>query len=311
MCVADCRKAFSDKLLELAAQNPAIYAITSDARGSSTVASFAKKFPERFVEAGIAEQNEIGVAAGLAIMGKIPFVCAPAAFLSARAAEQIKLDVSYSEKNVKIVGVSAGLAYGTAGMSHYSINDFAVMRSFFGLNVLAPSDAYQSACLTALIANSPAAAYMRMGRSPVPNVYKGDETFEIGKAYKLREGDDITLIACGRMVYHAVKAAEHLEQAGIHARVLDMFTIKPLDEDAIITAARGTAGIITIEEHVQTGGLGEAVGAVLCCKAPSPMRILSLPDEHLICGSDQEILNHYGLNVEGIICAANKIIRNS
>lgn len=311
MSVADCRKAFSDKLLEIAAQNPAIYAITSDARGSSTVASFAKKLPERFVEAGIAEQNEIGVAAGLAIMGKIPFVCAPAAFLSARAAEQIKLDVSYSEKPVKVVGVSAGLAYGTAGMSHYSINDFAVMRSFFGLDVFAPSDAYQSACLTELIAASPTAAYMRIGRSPVPNVYKGDESFEIGKAYKLRAGDDITLIACGRMVYPAIKAAERLEQAGIHTRVLDMFTIKPLDEEAIIAAARETNGIITIEEHVQTGGLGEAVGAVLCCKAPAPMRILALPDEHLICGSDQEILDHYGLNVEGIICAANKFIQGN
>lgn len=152
---------------------------------------------------------------------------------------------------------------------------------------------------------------MRIGRSPVPNVYKGDESFEIGKAYKLRAGDDITLIACGRMVYPAIKAAERLEQAGIHTRVLDMFTIKPLDEEAIIAAARETKGIITIEEHVQTGGLGEAVGAVLCCKAPAPMRILALPDEHLICGSDQEILDHYGLNVEGIICAANKFIQGN
>ncbi len=303
-----CRKAFSDTLLQLAAENPAIYAVTSDARGSTTVASFAQKYPQRFVEIGIAEQNEVGVAAGLALMGKIPFVCAPGAFLSARAVEQVKVDVSYSEMNVKLIGVSAGLAYGTSGMSHYAINDFGVMRTFFGMQIFAPADGYQTACLTKLMASENGPAYMRMGRSAVPDVYAGNETFRIGKAYTLKEGNDITIIACGKMVYHAMQAAKELEGLGIHARVLDMFTVKPLDEAAVIKAARETKGIVTLEEHVHFGGLGEAVAAVVCRNHPVAMRMLALPDEHIISGSDNEILNYYGINGDGAVKAAREIL---
>ena len=303
-----CRKEFSAALMELAERNPDIYVLTSDARGSAAVAPFAEKFPERFVEAGIAEQNEVGMAAGLALMGKVPFVCAPGAFLSARAVEQVKVDVSYSEKNVKLVGVSAGLAYGASGMTHYAINDFAVFRTMFHMDVLAPADGYQTRELTKAIAKSGRAAYMRMGRNAVPDVYAGEERFEIGKAYKLREGKDLTIIACGKMLHAAVCAADRLEEEGIHARVLDLFTVEPLDREAVVRAAEETKGIITIEEHVRAGGLGEAVVSAVAEKRPAKVKIMALPVEHLVTGSEDEILDYYHLNTEGILAKAREIL---
>ncbi len=308
MSATDLRFAFSEELVRLAAKNERIWAVTSDARGSSTLSAFAGAYPERFVECGIAEQNEVGVAAGLAISGCVPFVGAPAAFLSARAVEQVKIDLAYSGACVNLVGVSGGMAYGVAGMTHFSVNDTAVFRSFDGIQVYIPCDAYQVRQITRIMAQGSSPAYMRLGRSPFPDVYTGTEDIRPGAAAELAHGSDLTIIANGRMVRPALDAARALAERGIRARVLDMFCVKPFDTDAVVRAARETGRIVTAEEGVRAGGIGEAAAAAVAEACPVPMRILALPDEHLVCGSEDEINAAYGLTAEGIVRAALSLI---
>lgn len=295
-----CRKAFTEELLLLARQNRNILALTSDSKGSVTLNDFAVELPDQLIETGIAEQNELGVAGGLAACGKIPFVCAPAPFLSARGYEQLKIDVAYNNRNVKVIGVSGGISYGTLGASHHSLQDIAALRPIPGLTILVPSDGPQTKVLTRRIATSPGPVFMRMGRGAVPDLYAADEDFTIGKAKTIAEGRDLTMIAMGEMVWVCREASALLKQRGISARVLDMFTVKPLDEQAVIAAARETGRIVTAEEHSVLGGLGGAVCEAASRYYPVPVLRIGAPDSHIVAGESPELFAHYGWTPEGV-----------
>lgn len=302
-----CRKAFTEELLKLARSDARIFALASDSRGSVTLGDFAKELPEQFVECGIAEQNAVGMAAGLSLGGIIPFVCGPASFYATRAAEQVKVDVAYSRRNVKIIGVSGGVSYGALGGTHHAVQDIAYMRAVPGLQVLLPADANQTAAMTRALAASPVPAYVRMGRGDVPDVYGKGAPFEIGRANLLRDGSDCAIIACGEMVFPALGAAALLGAEGISAKVFDMHTIKPLDEAVVLSAAE-TGLVLTVEEHSVKGGLGGAVAELLSQRRPTKMRILGLPDETLYSGTAQEVFAHYGLTPAGIAGALREAL---
>ena len=295
-----CRTAITETLVEEGKKNKDLFVVTSDARGSVTLGKFADELPEQFVEVGIAEQNAVGIGAGLALAGKNVFVCGPACFYSARALEQAKVDVAYSRTNVKIIGVSGGVSYGALGATHHSLHDIAVMRTFPGMNVYLPSDRFQSAWLTRHLSATEESAYVRVGRNAVPDVYSESDTFEKGKAKILKTGKDIAIIATGETVYHALKAAEKLEEEGIYATVIDMFTLKPIDTDTIIEAAINTRCILSVEEHSIFGGLGAAITEITSIHHPTRVNILGIPDEDAVHGKPLEIFAHYELDTQGI-----------
>lgn len=295
------RQVICDTLLELARTDRDIMVLASDSRGSAAMAPFAQAFPEQFVEVGIAEQNIVGIAAGLAHSGKKPFVASPACFLSMRSIEQIKVDVAYSATNVKLVGISGGISYGALGMSHHSVQDIAVARAIPGLAVLLPADRHETKRMTEALAAYDGGAYVRIGRNPVEDAYESDDyPFEIGKAVTMREGRDLTIIAAGETVRVALDAHAALLEAGVSSRVLNMHTIKPLDEAAILRAAQQTGRIITVEEHSIHGGLGAAVAETVVQHHPVPMRILGIPDEPAIAGKTAEVFAHYGMTAARI-----------
>ena len=303
-----CRKAFTSKLEEMAVCSDSLFLICTDSRGSVTAGSFAKKFPHRFIEVGIAEQNAVGIAAGLASTGKNVFVAGPACFLSARSYEQIKIDVAYNQQNVKIVGVSAGISYGPLGGTHTTLHDFAGIRAIADIELFVPSDAQQTAFITEYLCKSERPAYMRTGRGDVNAVYKVCESFDIHKAKHVMEGSDVTIIACGEMVHPSKMAAEMLSKDGINARMLDMFCLKPSDEEAIIKAANETRAILTVEEHSISGGLGELVCSVTANYCPVPVKIMALPDCEIKVGSSAELFVHYGFTPENIALQTKKLI---
>jgi transketolase len=294
------RQIICDTLVEFGKNDQDIMVLTSDSRGSASMGNFAKELPEQLIEVGIAEQNLVGIAAGLAASGKKPFVASPACFLSMRSIEQIKVDVAYSKTNVKLIGISGGLSYGALGMSHHSLQDIAIMRAIPGIDIILPADRFETKlAIKALLINK-GAAYVRIGRNAVADIYESENyDFQIGKAVTLSEGNDLTIIATGEMVKVAVDTATELKTIGIACRVLNMHTIKPLDEEAIIKAAKETGKIITIEEHSIFGGLGSAVAEVVVQNHPVTVKILGIPDEPAVPGKSQEVLEHYGL------CAAN------
>ena len=304
-----CRKMFTDTLVELARQDKDIIAVTTDARGSVTLGDFAQQLPEQFVECGIAEQNAVGISAGLAHSGKKVFCCGPACFYVARSLEQVKVDLAYSQNPVTILGVSGGVAYGSLGATHHSLHDIAALRTFPGMTICLPSDARVTRRLVKMLVDFDQPCYVRVGRAAVPEVYADDNfTFEIGKAITLTEGNDLTIVATGETVYHAWQAALALRQQGIAARVLDMSWIKPFDSEAIVKAARETGRIITVEEHSQFGGLGALVCETIS-EHPVPVRIIGIPDENVVHGSNAEIFHHYGMDAEGIARAAVDFIK--
>lgn len=296
-----CRKAFTGTLLELARRYPRIVALATDSRGSVTLGDFAKELPEQFVEVGIAEQDAVGIAAGMALGGKNAFVCGPASFLSARSLEQVKVDVAYAHTNVKVIGVSGGVSYGALGATHHSLHDIAVMRAFEGLTVVLPCDARQTVQLTRVLAQTEGPVYVRMGRAAVPDVYEQDDPpFVIGQANELLPGGDVTIIATGEAVSHALGAGRLLRQKGVQARVLDMHTLKPLDREAVIRAARETGHIVTVEEHSVCGGLGAAVAQTVVEECPVPMRIVGIPDAPLVAGTSAEVFRTVGISADHI-----------
>jgi transketolase len=308
--IIPCRTSFTNTLLELAKQDKDIIAVTTDARGSVTLTPFAEQLPAQFVEVGIAEQNAVGIGAGLASAGKKVFVCGPACFYVARSLEQVKVDVAYSGNPVKIVGVSGGVSYGALGSTHHSLHDVAVLRTFPGMEVFLPCDVRQTARLTRLLVDRPIPGYVRVGRNAVPDVYETDDfPFEIGKANTLLEGDDLTIIATGETVYHALESGRILRNQGVSARVIDMHTLKPADEEVILSAARETGRIITVEEHSIYGGLGAIVAEITTQHHPVPMRILGIPDENAIHGKPLEIFAHYGLDAAGIVKTALEFLK--
>ncbi|MFC9710276.1 transketolase family protein [Paenibacillus sp. NPDC056933] len=303
------RQVICDTLMELAQDDQDIMVLASDSRGSAAMAPFANTFPEQFVEVGIAEQNIVGMSAGLAHSGKKPFVTSPACFLSMRSIEQIKVDVAYSRTNVKLIGISGGVSYGALGMSHHSVQDIAVARAIPGLTIVLPADRHETKKMTEALVKYDGGVYVRIGRNPVEDVYESDDyPFEIGKAVIVQEGSDITIIAAGETVRVALDAAEALAKNGVSARVINMHTIKPLDEEAIIAAARETGRIITVEEHSIYGGLGAAVAEVVVQHHPVPMKVLGIPDEPAIAGKTAEVFRHYGLTGDNIKQVALELI---
>jgi transketolase len=305
-----CRKSLAETLLELGRNDKEIIVLASDSKGSAALDDFARELPEQFVECGIAEQDEVGIAAGLATCGKKVFVCAPASFLAARSLEQVKLDVAYSHTNVKIIGISGGVSYGALGMSHHSLQDVAVMRAIPGITIILPADEFQTREMTKALVEYQGPVYVRIGRGAVDSVYsENNAPFKIGKANILTEGTDIAIIASGEMVSKACQAAELLKADSISARVIDMHTLKPLDEEAVLNAARECGAILTVEEHSVYGGLGEAVAHLLVENACVPMKVLGFPDESLITGDSKEMFEYYGLSGNGIAETARKLVK--
>lgn len=304
----DCRKAFAEALEELAAADPRVVVVTNDSIGSSNITGFRKRFPERFVNVGIAEQNLVGVSAGLANGGKIPFVCGASCFLTGRSLEQVKVDLAYGRANVKLCGMSSGLAYGALGPTHHSIEDLAWTRVIPDLTVIVPADPEETRQALHAVAQTDGPVFLRVSRMPVPAVHPPGYRFRAGRAAGLRDGGDVTLIANGTMVARAMAAADLLEADGIQARVLNFSTVKPLDQDAIAAAAAETGAIVTVEEHSIHGGLGSAVAEVVVSTKPVPMRILGVPGVFAPTGSTSWLLEHFGLTAQGIQHAARELV---
>lgn len=302
----DCREAYVAALEALAQDDARIVAVVNDSVGSSKLGGFRKKFPERLINVGIAEQNMIGVGAGLANGGKIPFVSGAACFLTGRALEQIKADVAYSQANVKLCGISSGIAYGELGPTHHSIEDLAWLRPMANLTVIVPSDPWETGEAIKAAAALDGPVFVRISRMPVPALTHTAESFQIGKAETLREGGDVAIIANGTMVCRALAAARALATEGVQAKVINMATLTPLDEAAILDAAK-TGAVITVEEHSVKGGLGGAVAEVLATNAPCPMRILGFPG-FLPTGSAEWLMERHGLTADGIADAARGLL---
>jgi len=292
---------FAATLLDLARTNRNIVAVTSDSRGSGKLGPFGQALPGQLVEVGIAEQDLVGIAAGLAAAGKKPFAVSPACFLTARSLEQIKNDICYSDVSATLVGISAGVSYGALGSTHHSLHDLAALRAIHNLTILVPADNFESreAILAAAQAAHP--VYVRFGKAPMYHLHPETATFEPGRAITLREGTDLAFIAAGETVVHAQLAAGHLAQSGLASRVLSMHTVKPLDVPAVLRAGRECKAVITVEEHSVHGGLGEACAAILLQNGVSvPFHIAGIPDEDTATGSQADIFRHYGLSMEGL-----------
>jgi transketolase len=302
----DCRKAFAETLIELARADERIVAVCNDSVGSSNLVGFREEFPDRLINVGIAEQDLVGVGAGLANGGLIPFVSAAAPFLTGRALEQIKADVAYSNTHVILCGQSPGMAYGELGPTHHSIEDLSWTRAIDNLDVLVPADPAQTRAAVRWAVENPGPLYLRVPRFKVPEVTPEGTPLERGRSVLVRDGDDVTIIAVGTLVSRALEAAEKLSADGISARVVNMPFVDPLDEAAVLEAARDTRGIVTAEEAIVTGGLGAAVASLVAQHQPVPMRILGVSG-FAPTGSASYLLDHFGLNAGGIAAAAHEL----
>ncbi|MFF0224239.1 transketolase family protein [Streptomyces sp. NPDC004629] len=303
----DCRADFADELITLARTDDRIVAVCNDSVGSSNLVAFREEFPDRLINVGIAEQDLVGVSAGLANAGYIPFVSAAAPFLTGRALEQIKADVAYSDRHVVLCGQSPGMAYGELGPTHHSIEDLSWMRAVPGLQIVVPADPAQTRSAVRWAAASGLPSYLRIPRFKVPAVTPPDAPFEHGRALRLAEGTDVTLIAIGTMVSRALQAADRLKEQGISARVVNMTFVEPLDVQEVLAAAEDTGAIVTAEEGLVSGGLGAAVARVVAESRPVPVRMLGVPT-FAPTGSTSFLLDHFGLNAAGIVGAAREVL---
>jgi transketolase len=306
----DCRAAFAETLISLAEADGRVVAVCNDSVGSSNLKEFKKRFPNRLVNVGIAEQNLVGVGAGLANAGLIPFVCSASCFLTARALEQIKVDVGYSRANVKLCGMTSGMGYGELGATHHSIEDIAWTRAIANLTVVVPADPMETAQAVRAAASYDGPVFLRLSRTGVPQVHSSDYRFEIGRAVQLREGADVTIVANGTMVCRALEAASLLAADGISAAVLNVGTACPLDAGAIAKAA-AAGPIVTVEEHTVTGGLGSAVAEIVVATHPTRMRLLGVPGVFAPTGSPDFLFEHFGLTPEGIRNTARVLVKES
>ena len=303
------RKVICDVLMEHAAEDQDIVVLCSDSRGSASLAPFFNAYPKQSVEVGIAEQDLIGIAAGMAKCGKKPYAASPASFVSTRSYEQAKVDCAYSDTNVKLIGISGGVSYGALGMSHHSAQDIAAMSAIPNMRVYLPSDQHQTRKLMEALLQDEKCAYIRVGRNPVEDVYTADSCpFEMDKATVVREGTDVALIGTGEMVLYCKEAAEILEKEGISAAVLDMYCVKPLDEEAVIRAARNAKVVISVEEHAPYGGLGSRVAQVVSEHCPKKCLTIALPDAPVITGTSKEVFEYYGMTGEGIAKRAREAL---
>lgn len=302
---------FSETLQALAENDRDLLVVTSDSRGSGKLVPFGEKYPDQIVEVGIAEQNLVGVAAGLASMGKKAFAVSPACFLTARSLEHIKNDVAYSDNPVKLIGISAGVSYGALGSTHHSLHDFAVLRAIHNITVVAPCDNFETTESIKQAAELTSPVYIRFGKKGMPTLNRNiDPEFKIGKGRTIRAGDDLTFIGTGEAVLPCEEAAEILEEKyGIRCRVISMHTVKPLDEELILAAAANGSPVITAEEHSVHGGLGEAVASLLFQEGyRNPFKIVGLPDEYTVTGSQVEIFAHYGISGDGLTNTALQLL---
>ncbi len=300
---------FADTLLELAKVDRNILAVMSDSRGSGKLGPFGQALPKQIVEVGIAEQNLVGMAAGLAAAGKKPFAVSPACFLTARALEQIKNDVCYSDVPVAVVGISAGVSYGALGSTHHSLHDFAALRAIHNVVVVAPADNLETREAIRAAAGAAHPVYLRFGKAAVYDLHPPGTKFEFGRAIILREGRDAALVGTGETVIHCLLAAAELAEEGIECRVVSMPTVKPLDIQAVLSAGRECGAIVTAEEHSVHGGLGEACTAALMQAGVAvPFRIAGLPDEDTVTGSQADIFRHYGLSMEGLARRVRRLL---
>lgn len=302
--------AFAETLLTLARADRNVLAVTSDSRGSGKLGPFGQALPEQIVEIGIAEQNLVGVAAGLASSGKTVFAVSPACFLTARSLEQIKNDVAYSDNPVKLVGISAGVSYGALGSTHHSLHDFAVLRAINNLEIIAPADNWETVEAVRAAAARSHPVYLRFGKAPLYHLPHGEETFAVGRARVLRAGTDVAFVATGETVAPALLAAAELAAtSGIEARVVSMPTVKPLDHEAVLAAAADCGAVVTVEEHLVNGGLGEACAAVLLeAGVHCVFKIVGIPDEYTVTGGQADIFRHYGFTMEGLADVARSVL---
>ena len=305
----DCRDGFARALEALAGEDLRIVALCNDSLSSSKLEGYRERYPGRLFNVGIAEQNLVGIAAGLANGGKIPFACSAACFLTARALEQIKVDVAYSQANVKLCGMSAGLAYGALGPTHHAIEDLAWLRAIANLTIIVPADHVETEQAVREAARFQGPVFLRLSRMPVPAVHEAGYRFQIGRAVCLREGRDVTLIANGIMVSRALAAAELLAGQGVAARVLNLATLQPLDREAIVQAAAETGAIVTAEEHTIHGGLGSAVAEVVASTRPVPMRLLGVPGTFAPVGPVEWLLERFGLTADAMAAAALELLQ--
>ncbi|NLM20053.1 MAG: transketolase family protein [Clostridiaceae bacterium] len=304
------REVFSNKILEEAKKDSSIFVVCTDSRGSAMIGDFAEKLPKQFVEVGIAEQNAVSLASGLAHVGKKVYVVGPASFYSTRASEQIKVDVAYSNNNVKIIGISGGISYGNLGATHHSLQDIAFMRSVPNLDVIIPSDANQMRSIVDDLLRNEKPTYVRVGRGAVSTIYNQNETFEIGKSRVLRRGSDIAIFVCGQLLERALGVADLLKNKGYDATVIDVFTIKPIDKNTILQYSKMCGVGMTIEEHSIYGGLGGAIAEILIQENPIPLYIAGLPDRELPNGTDVEVFNAVGLTIQELTNKAITMIKH-
>ncbi|MDR1984839.1 MAG: transketolase family protein [Prevotellaceae bacterium] len=304
----ETRAGFGVGLLEAGRNNPNIVALTADLSGSVKTDAFAAEFPERFINTGIAEANMINIAAGLALSGKIPFAGSFAVFATGRVYDQIRQSVAYSKTNVKICGSHAGLTLGEDGATHQILEDFALMKTLPNMVVLSPCDYNQTKAATIAAANYTGPVYIRYGRPSVPNFTPENENFEIGKAQKLVEGNDVSIFATGHLVWEALLACDELKKQGISAEVINIHTIKPLDVKAILESASKTGAVVSAEEHFRNGGLGESIANVLVTNTKTPMEIIAVDDKFGQSGKPMELLEEYHLTNPYIVEAAKKAI---
>ncbi len=304
----DCRDAYARTLEDLAAKDSRVSVVINDSLSSAKMKDFRDKYPERFVNVGIAEQNMVGVGNGLANGGMVPYLCGASCFLTARSMEQMKVDLAYSKANVRICGMSSGMAYGQLGPTHHSIEDLAWTRILPNMTVIVPADPLETEMVMRYSLEHVGPMFLRISRIPVRKVHDDNYKFVLGKAVTLREGSDVTIIANGVVVSRALDAAEILAARGIQARVLNMGTLKPLDHETIVKAARETRGIVTAEEALVAGGLGGAVAEVLALKHPAPMRMVGLPDTFAPTGTAEFLLDHFGISADGIAKAALDLV---
>lgn len=293
---------FSQTLFNLAEKDKNVIVVTSDSRGSGKLVSFGEKFPDQIIEVGIAEQNLVGIAAGLASTGKKVFAVSPACFLTARALEQIKNDVCYSDIPVKLIGISAGVSYGALGSTHHSLFDVAVLRAINNITILSPADNLETEQAIKFAYHIDKPVYIRLGKKPMAHLHSADSKYIAGKASRLCRGTDILFVATGETVFHALEAAEQLKKMDITSTVLSLHTIKPLDEETILKETKECKVVVTVEEHSINGGLGEATASLLLQnRVYVPFKIIGIPDEYTVTGSQNEVFQHYGISEHGLV----------
>lgn len=305
----ELRAGFGEGLVEAAKQNPNVVGLSADVTGSVKMDGFAKAFPERFSQCGIAEANMCGIAAGMSLSGKSVFFGGFAEFVTGRIYDQIRQVVAYSNKNVKVCGSHAGISLGEDGATHQTMEDIALMKALPNMTVVVPCDFNQAKAATIALAKMEGPAYLRLGRSKMPNFTEENEEFVIGKAQLLNEGKDVSLIACGHLVWEALEAAKALEAEGISAEVINMHTIKPFDKEAVIASAKKTGAVVTCEEHLINGGLGDSVAQVLAMNCPTPMEYVAVDDKFGESGTPDEMLTNYGLRAKNIVEKVHAVLK--